>query len=119
MNYGFNNNLEKVEVYSKNDFIVLTSEEITVAQEGTGEATLSIQSSLKDYVVVTLMAIVDHSADGYMKYELPSRDFYISSAGIKVNGESGTPNDFLRVYFTNRGDGTYKFRIRAVLLKVA
>ena len=119
MIHGFDDsNKEKVEMYSKEDFLVLTSDEVTVAQEASGEVTLSIHASLKNYVVISLMGIMDHSSDGYYTYELPSRDFYITGAKIKINGENGTSNDFLRVFFINRSDGTYKYRIRAVLMKV-
>jgi hypothetical protein len=121
MIYGFNDNKEKVEMYSKDDFIVLTSDEFTLATQETKTIDLKRNASLKDYVVLSLMLIKDHSADNYMTYYLPDTagDFKINYAFIKTNYDSGTPNDFLRVNFSVNADNSYKYRLRAVLLKVS
>ena len=120
MIYGFNDSKEKVEMYSKDDFIVLTSDEFTLATQETKTIDLKRNASLKDYVVLSLMLIKDHSADNYMTYYLPDTagDFKINYAFIKTNYDSRTSNDFLRVNFFVNADNSYKYRLRAVLLKV-
>lgn len=120
MTYGFNDNKEKIEVYSKSDFVILTSDEFTLAAQETKTIDLRINASLKDYVVLSLMLIKNHSADNYMTYYLPDTvgDFKINYAFIKTNYDSRTPNDFLRVNFSVNADNSYKYRLRAVLIKV-
>ena len=122
MVYGFNDNKEKIEVYSKSDFVVITKTSSNVAA-GT-ETFATIYNS--DLVAAGINpADINKYAVISVEQKLGTGSFHSGIIGstnvlprvVRII-ESSPQNNYMRAYVKNTSESTNNVTVRVVLLKV-